>query len=255
MYGCLGHPFTGHFDGTCGQNMLLRQDIAPATHWCTKRALNVQKWSVRAVFCTFWFRNVLRATTACSFSSLIWPDGSAPAALASLLFDPPEPQIIGKPRCFATFLPFRVPISSSFWFFLFSDLLSSTLLFSLTLPITASHLSILSEVWLLNFLRLYAIMPPDLFLKFPSVLVKSIFFGETIILLVKTLFMLVKLTFFLFLSIPEIWRKQMQPQQEPAAAAAASNASEAFRCALLTRRRSVGTGQLGRFGYKVVPHS
>ena len=27
---------------------------------------------------------------------LIWPAGSAPAALASLLFDPPEPQIIGK---------------------------------------------------------------------------------------------------------------------------------------------------------------
>ena len=35
-------------------------------------------------------------TTACNFSSLIWPDGSAPAALASLLFDPPGPQIIGK---------------------------------------------------------------------------------------------------------------------------------------------------------------
>ena len=40
--------------------------------------------------------------------------GSAPAALASLLFDPPEPQIIGKTPCFATFLPFRAPGSSSF---------------------------------------------------------------------------------------------------------------------------------------------
>ena len=39
---------------------------------------------------------MLRATTACNFSSLLWPAGSAPAALASLLFDPPEPQIIGK---------------------------------------------------------------------------------------------------------------------------------------------------------------
>ena len=40
-------------------------------------------------FCTFWLRNVLRATTtACNFSSLIWQAGSAPAALASLLFDP-----------------------------------------------------------------------------------------------------------------------------------------------------------------------
>ena len=50
------------------------------------------------MFCTFWLANVLRATTTCNFSSLIWPDGSAPAALASLLFDPPEPQIIGIPR-------------------------------------------------------------------------------------------------------------------------------------------------------------
>ena len=60
------------------------------------RHLNFQKWSEAGVFCTFSLGNVLRATTACTFSSLIWPAGSAPAALASLLFDPPEPQIIGK---------------------------------------------------------------------------------------------------------------------------------------------------------------
>ena len=71
-----------------------------------KRALNVQKWSEAGVFCTFWLRNVFRATTACNFSSLIWPDGSAPAALASLLFDPPEPQITGKTQWFATFYLF-----------------------------------------------------------------------------------------------------------------------------------------------------
>ena len=131
------------------------------------------------LFWTFWLRNVLRATTAptfstsqlptvlrtlladvlctttaCTFSSLIWPDGSAPAALASLLFDPPEPQIIGKTKCFVTFLHFWRIWASFFWLFLFSDLLSSTLLFSLTLPVSAFHLSILSEVWLLNFLRL-----------------------------------------------------------------------------------------------------
>ena len=58
--------------------------------------LNCQKWSERGVFCTFWLGNVLRATTACNFSSLVWPAGSAPTALASLLFDPPEPPIIGK---------------------------------------------------------------------------------------------------------------------------------------------------------------
>ena len=74
------------------------------------------------VFCTFWLGNVLRATTACNFSSLIWPASSAPAALASLLFDPPEPQIIGKTQCFATFLPFRASASS-----FFSTLISSNL--------------------------------------------------------------------------------------------------------------------------------
>ena len=60
------------------------------------RHRNFQKWSGAGVFCTFSLPNVLRATTACTFSSLIWPDASAPAALASLLFDPPDPQIIGK---------------------------------------------------------------------------------------------------------------------------------------------------------------
>ena len=91
----------------------------------------------------FWLGNVLRATTACNFSSLIWLAGSAPAALASLLFDPPEPQIIGKTQWIATFPPFRASVSSFFWLFLFS----------LPLPCSAFHLSILSEVWLLNFLR------------------------------------------------------------------------------------------------------
>ena len=83
------------------------------------RHLNFQKWSDNGLFYKFWLGNVLRATTACNFSSLIWPAGSAPAALASLLFDPPEPQIIGKTQCFATFLPFRASASSFFWLFLF----------------------------------------------------------------------------------------------------------------------------------------
>ena len=89
------------------------------------RHRNFQKWPEHGVFCTFWLWNVLRATTACTFStsqlpkvvrtwcvlyillratmacnfsSLIWPAGSAPAPLVSLLFDPPEPQSIGKHR-------------------------------------------------------------------------------------------------------------------------------------------------------------
>ena len=118
------------------------------------RRFNVQKWRAHVVLCRFWLGNALRATTACNFSSLIWPAGSAPAALASLLFDPPEPQIIRKTKCFATFLPFRAPGSSFFGDFLF--LIFFLLLFSsLTLPISAFHLPVLSEVWLLNFLRTY----------------------------------------------------------------------------------------------------
>ena len=58
------------------------------------RHLNFQKCSETQVFCTFSLQNLLRATTACNFSFLISPDVSAPAALASLLFDPPEPQNI-----------------------------------------------------------------------------------------------------------------------------------------------------------------
>ena len=71
------------------------------------------------MLCTFSLRNRLRAAAACNFSSLISPDVSAPAALASLLFNPPEPQNHEKTQCFPTFLPFRAPASSFFWSFLF----------------------------------------------------------------------------------------------------------------------------------------
>ena len=33
------------------------------------RHLNLQKWREHVVSCTFWLRNVLRATTACTFST------------------------------------------------------------------------------------------------------------------------------------------------------------------------------------------
>ena len=119
---CLEMPQNPHV-------LLTRCTIPCACH--TKPHLNLHKRSEHVVvLLTFWLGNVLRATTACNFSSLVWPDGSAPAALASLLFDPPEPQIIGKTQCFATLLPFRVPASSVFCLFLFSDFFSSSLLFS-----------------------------------------------------------------------------------------------------------------------------
>jgi len=47
---------------------LLRRCLIPcACH--AKRHLNLQKWREHVVFCTFWLRNVLRATTACTFST------------------------------------------------------------------------------------------------------------------------------------------------------------------------------------------
>ena len=181
------------------------------------RHLNLQKWRVHVVFCTFWLRNVLRATTACTFSTSQLPKVVRTCGVFYILtskcasrhnrvhffdistsksgaymwcfvhfdleicfapqrgaifisylarwlrtrrFSEPTFRPSGatnhwKTQCFATFLPFRAPASSFFWLFLFSDLLSSTLLFSLTLPISAFHVSILSEVWLLNFLRSY----------------------------------------------------------------------------------------------------
>ena len=95
------------------------RNVIRATTACTFSTSQLPKVAAPGVFCTFLLGNALRATTACNFSSLIWPAGSAPAALAGLLFDPPEPQIIGKTQCFATFLPFRASASSFFWLFLF----------------------------------------------------------------------------------------------------------------------------------------
>ena len=114
------------------------------------RHLNLQKWSENGVFCPFSLRHVLRATTACTFSTSQLPKvvrswcvlyifTSKCASrhngvqffishLASWLrtrrfseptFDPPEPQIIGKIQSFATFLPFRASASSFFLLLLF----------------------------------------------------------------------------------------------------------------------------------------
>ena len=148
------------------------------------RHLNCQKWFAPLVFCTFWLgnvlrassrhngvhfaksgprmvlcafslRNVLHATTACNFSFLVWPAGSAPAALASLLFDPPEPQIIGKTQCLRlSYLSricifFLLTLSLLLFFlliFLSSNSFSSTLLSSNLSLLSASSLLCVSSV-------------------------------------------------------------------------------------------------------------
>ena len=178
--------------------------------------LNFQKWSDNGVFCTFWLRNVLCATTACTFwtSQLpkVVPGGCVLYILTSKcasrhngvhFFDISTSKSGPRLRCFViltwkcasrhngvqffishlaswlrtrrfsepTFRPsgaknhwkntmFRdFPAFSRICIFFpltLSLLLFSLLifLFSLPLPYSAFHLSILSEVWLLNFLRI-----------------------------------------------------------------------------------------------------
>ena len=99
---------------------------------------------------------MLGATTACNSSSLIWPDGSAPAALASLLVDPPEPRIIGKTqwvnRDFPTFSCTFLSSSLSFSSLVFSLLL----FFALTLlPCAFPSVHIVGNVCNYNYIPLH----------------------------------------------------------------------------------------------------
>ena len=84
------------------------------------------------------------------FHPLLWPDGFAPAAFASLLADPPEPSNHWKNKVVPDFSTFLRTCIFFLLFFLFSDLLSFSLLFSsLTLPTSVFHLSISLEFGLL----------------------------------------------------------------------------------------------------------
>ena len=136
------------------------------------------------MFCAFWLRNVLRATAACTLSTsqlvkmvrswcvlyiLTWKCASRHngvqffiSHLASWLrtrrfseptFRPSCATNHGKNTVFRDFPTFSC--ICIFFLLTLSLLLFSLLifLFSLPLPCSAFHLSILSEVWLLNFLR------------------------------------------------------------------------------------------------------
>ena len=118
--------------------------------------ISTSKSRPRPMFCNCLLPNVLRAT-ACNFSLLICPDVSAPAALASLLWPSGatklEKQSVSRlPYLFAHLhlvsSDFLHLLSSPFW-------LSPRPSFFLALLFLgrAFHLSILSEVSLLNFLR------------------------------------------------------------------------------------------------------
>ena len=169
------------------------------------RHLNLQKWREHAVFCTFWLRNVLHATTACTvfFRGFVAPEGWKVGSLkrrvrrhlgrwemksCTPLWREAHLEVkcvknwgvrttFGKLRCWkkctplwreahfevkmyktphvrATFWRFRWSVSRLSYLFAHLHLLSSDLFSSDSSPCwLLSHLSILSEVWLPNFLR------------------------------------------------------------------------------------------------------
>ena len=170
------------------------------------RHLNFQKWCDTGVLCAFWLRNVLRATTACTFSTSHLPKVVRQWCVLCILPSKRASRHNGvhffishlarwlRTRRFSepTFRPSR---ATNHWkntvfrglstfsriciFFLLtlSLLLFSLLifLFSLPLPYSAFHLSILSEAWLANFLRLLIYFFLFLFYSVYSSLVCSTF--------------------------------------------------------------------------------
>ena len=201
------------------------------------RHLNFQKWSENGVLCTFWLRNVLRATTACTFSTSQLPkvvrewcalyiltskcasrhngvhffdistSKSGPRMVCFVHFDfemcfAPQRRAILVISHLASWLRTRrfseptfppsgatnhwkntvfcdFPTFSricSFFLLTLSLLIFSLLicLFSLPLPCSAFHLSILSEVWLLNFLRWLYDMNMDCQLIFKSIIIITV---------------------------------------------------------------------------------
>ena len=145
--------------------------------------LNFQKWSDNGVLCTFWLGNVLRATTACTFSTSQLPKVVQTPGVLYILTSKCASRHKGV-QIFISHLAswlrtrrfseptFRPSGATNHWkntvfrdfptfsriciFFLLtlSLLIFSLLIFSLlTLPTSAFQLSILSEVSLLNFLR------------------------------------------------------------------------------------------------------
>ena len=119
------------------------------------RHRNLQKCSDVGVLCTFWLRSVLRATTACTFSTSQPPNVVRTWCALYILTWKRASRHNGSvekhsvSRLSYLFAHLDLLSSETFSFLIFFLLLFS----SLTLPISAFHLSILSEVWLLNFLR------------------------------------------------------------------------------------------------------
>ena len=137
------------------------------------RHRNFQKWSDIGVFCTFWLQNVLRATTACTFSTSQLPKVVRSSSVLSILtwkcasrhngvhffmshlaswlrtrrFSEPTCRPSGATNHWKNTVNRDFPIFSRIYLFFL------LILSLLTLLTSAFQLSILSEVSLLNFLR------------------------------------------------------------------------------------------------------
>ena len=146
---------------------------------------NFQKWSERGVFCTFWLGNLLRATTACTFSTSQLPKVVRSSSVLSILtwkcasrhngvhffmshlaswlrtrrFSEPTFRPSGATNHWKNTVNRDFPIFSRIYLFFL------LILSLLTLPTSAFQLSILSEVSLLNFLRLYIFIQRSLWLN------------------------------------------------------------------------------------------
>ena len=137
------------------------------------RHLNFQKWSDIGVFCTFWLQNVLRATTACTFSTSQLPKVVRSSSVLSILTWKCASRHNGvhffmshlaswlRTRRFSepTFRPsgatnhWKNTVNRDFPTFSRICIFFLLILSLLTLLTSAFQLSILSEVSLLNFLR------------------------------------------------------------------------------------------------------
>ena len=137
--------------------------------------LNLQKWREHVVFCAFSLRNVLRATTACTFSTSQLPKVVRTWCVLYILTSKCASRHNGVqlfishlPRCLGTrrlseptfqpsgaTKPRKKHVSRLSYLFVHLHLLSSDLFSSDSSRCwLLFHLSILSEVWLPNFLRL-----------------------------------------------------------------------------------------------------
>ena len=137
------------------------------------RHRNFQKWSDIGVFCTFWLQNVLRATTACTFSTSQLPKVVRSSSVLSILTWKCASRHNGvhffmshlaswlRTRRFSepTFRPsgatnhWKNTVNRGFPIFSRICILFLLILSLLTRLTSAFQLSILSEVSLLNFLR------------------------------------------------------------------------------------------------------